>query len=61
MGKILGIRIKNYGALRDIKMGQTYADNEGKPLDNMVAIIGPSGNGKSSLAELKLVQQQKLN
>ena len=52
MGKILGIRIRNYGALKDIKMGQTYADKEGnKPLDNMVAIIGPSGNGKSSLAD----------
>lgn len=51
MGKILGLRIKNYGALKDIKMGQTYADREGRPLDNMVAIIGPSGNGKSSLAD----------
>lgn len=52
MGKILGIKIKNFGALRDIKMGQTYADREGsKPLGNMVAIIGPSGNGKSSLAD----------
>jgi len=53
MGKILGIRVKNYGALKDIKMGQTYADKEGsEPLDNMVAIIGPSGNGKSSLADV---------
>ena len=52
MGKILGIRIRNYGALKDIKMGQTYADKEGKPLENMVAIIGPSGNGKSSLADV---------
>lgn len=52
MGKILGIRVKNYGALKDVKMGQTYADKEGAPLDNMVAIIGPSGNGKSSLADV---------
>ena len=53
MGKILGMRVKNYGALKDIKMGQTYADKErSEPLDNMVAIIGPSGNGKSSLADV---------
>ena len=53
MGKILGIRVRNYGALKDIKMGQTYADKEGsEPLHNMVAIIGPSGNGKSSLADV---------
>lgn len=52
MGKILGLRVQNYGALKDIKMGQTYANKESKPLDNMVAIIGPSGNGKSSLADV---------
>ena len=53
MGKILGLRVKNYGALKDIKMGQTYADKEGsEPLGNIVAIIGPSGNGKSSLADV---------
>lgn len=52
MGKILGIRVKNYGTLKDIKMGQTYADKEGRPLDNMVAVIGSSGNGKSSLADV---------
>ena len=53
MGKILGLHVKNYGALRDIKMGQTYADKEGgKPLENMITIIGPSGSGKSSLADV---------
>ena len=51
MGKILGLKIKNYGALRDIKMGQIYADSDSKPLDNIVAVIGPSGNGKSTLAD----------
>ncbi len=52
MGKILGIKIRNYGVLKDIKMGQTFADTgKGKPLGNMVVIIGPSGNGKSSLAD----------
>lgn len=51
MGKILGIAIKNYGSLKDIKMGQLYSDRSGAELGNMVAIIGPSGNGKSTLAD----------
>ncbi|MEA4889977.1 MAG: AAA family ATPase [Clostridiaceae bacterium] len=51
MGKILGIAIQNYGSLKGIKMGQLYSDREGTPLGNMVAIIGPSGNGKSTLAD----------
>ncbi|MDO5295791.1 MAG: AAA family ATPase [bacterium] len=51
MGKILGFRIKNYGTLKDIKMGQTFADSKSTPLGNMVTLIGPSGNGKSSLAD----------
>lgn len=51
MGKILGIAIKNYGSLKDIKMGQLYSGQTGVPLGNMVAIIGPSGNGKSTLAD----------
>lgn len=51
MGKILGIAIKNYGSLRDVKMGQLYSEQNGEPLGNMVAIIGPSGNGKSTLAD----------
>ena len=51
MGKILGIAIKNYGTLKDIKMGRLYSDQHGVPLSNLVAIIGPSGNGKSSLAD----------
>lgn len=51
MGKILGIAIQNYGSLKDIRMGQLYSDRSSKPLGNMVAIIGPSGNGKSTLAD----------
>lgn len=51
MGKILGIAIQNYGSLKNIKMGQLYSDRKGKPLGNMIAIIGPSGNGKSTLAD----------
>ncbi len=51
MGKILGIAIQNYGALRNVKMGQLFSERTGIPLSNMVAIIGPSGNGKSTLAD----------
>ena len=51
MGKILGIKIENYGALKSIKMGKLFSDQSGEELGNMVAIIGPSGNGKSSLAD----------
>ncbi|MEG2185502.1 MAG: AAA family ATPase [Cloacibacillus sp.] len=51
MGKVLGIAIQNYGSLKKIKMGQLYSDRQGKPLGNMVAIIGPSGNGKSTIAD----------
>lgn len=51
MGKILGIAIQNYGSLKNIKMGQLYSDRGGTPLGNIVAIIGPSGNGKSTIAD----------
>ncbi len=51
MGKIAGIAIKNYGSLKNIKMGKLYSDSSGNELENMIAIIGPSGNGKSTLAD----------
>lgn len=51
MGKILGIAIQNYGSLKQIKMGKLFSDQSGAELGNMVAIIGPSGNGKSTLAD----------
>ena len=51
MGKILGIAIKNYGSLKDVKMGKLFSDRNAEELGNMVAIIGPSGNGKSTIAD----------
>lgn len=52
MGKILGIAIQNYGSLKNVKMGRLYGDKtKTSELTNMVAIIGPSGNGKSTLAD----------
>ncbi len=35
MGKILGIKIQNYGSLKDIQMGRLFTDQSGKDLDNM--------------------------
>lgn len=51
MGKIEGISIQNYGSLKSIKMGKLFSYQEGKPLGNMVTIIGPSGTGKSTIAD----------
>ena len=51
MGKILGIKIQNYGSLKDITLGQVFSNRDSAPLGNIVAIIGPSGNGKSTLAD----------
>ncbi|MFG6360547.1 AAA family ATPase [Taurinivorans muris] len=51
MGKILGIAIQNYGSLKNINMGKLFSAQQNPELGNMVAIIGASGNGKSSLAD----------
>ena len=52
MGKLIGVQIQNFGSLRNIKMGRVYSDPSGtKELTNMVAIIGKSGTGKSTLAD----------
>ncbi|EOS35526.1 hypothetical protein C808_04729 [Lachnospiraceae bacterium M18-1] len=52
MGKIEGIKIQNYGALKDIVLGKTRTNQNAKALGNLVAVIGPSGNGKSTLADI---------
>lgn len=51
MGRIAGIRIRNFGSLKDIKMGKLLSDKGGAELSNMNAIIGQSGTGKSTLAD----------
>lgn len=51
MGKIEGIKIQNYGVLKDIVLGKTRTKQNAAALGNLVAIIGPSGNGKSTLAD----------
>ena len=53
MGRIAGIKIKNYGSLRDVKLGKVLSDSnvKTKELTNVNAIIGKSGTGKSTLAD----------
>ncbi|GHU07758.1 hypothetical protein FACS1894151_02580 [Spirochaetia bacterium] len=51
MGKIEGIGIENYGSLKSVKLGKLFSDQSGEPLGNMVTIIGPSGTGKSTIAD----------
>lgn len=52
MGKIEGISIHNYGSLRDVTLGKTFSHQNNRPLNNMTTIIGPSGNGKSTIADV---------
>lgn len=52
MGKIEGISIKNYGSLKNITLGKTFSHQSNKALSNMTTIIGPSGNGKSTIADV---------
>lgn len=56
MGKIEGIKIQNYGVLKDIVLGKTRTNQNAKALGNLVAVIGPSGNGKSTLADIAYPQ-----
>lgn len=51
MGKIEGIAIKNFGSLKEVILGRTLSHQQPKPLSNMTTIIGPSGNGKSTVAD----------
>lgn len=50
MARLLGIRIKNYRALAELKLGQvTYA--QGDALPRLACLIGPNGSGKSTLLD----------
>ena len=48
---IEGIRIKNYGVLRDITLGRLWNTLRVAPLTPMTAVIGKNGVGKSSLLD----------
>ena len=52
MGKIEGVKIQNFGPLKNIVMGRTLSSQKTAALNNVTAIIGPSGNGKSTLADV---------
>ncbi len=49
MAKIEGIRVRNYGVLREITLGKLWNTRHVKPLTSMTAVIGKNGVGKSSL------------
>ena len=49
MARIEGIRIRNYGALRDVTLGKLWNTQKSQPLTPMTAVIGKNGVGKSSL------------
>lgn len=46
---IEGIRIRNFRALRDVKIGRLWNEREGLPLTPLTVVIGKNGVGKSSL------------
>lgn len=47
---IEGIRVKNYGVLKDITLGYVLLSNTAmKPLTPIVSVIGKNGTGKSTL------------
>jgi predicted ATPase len=50
MARLLGIRIKNYRALADFKLGQVEY-GKGDPLPRLACLIGPNGSGKSSVLD----------
>lgn len=51
MARLLGIRIQNFRALANVRIGQVkYAS--GDPLTRMACFIGPNGSGKSSLLDV---------
>jgi predicted ATPase len=49
MAKILGFRIRNFGALRDVTLGSLWNNKGTGELTPMTAVIGKNGAGKSTL------------
>ncbi len=50
MSRLLGIRLKNYRALADLRLGQVQY-SKGEPLPRLVCLIGPNGSGKSTILD----------
>ena len=49
MAKIEGLRLRNYGVLRDLTLGKLWTTRHISPLTPMTAVIGKNGVGKSTL------------
>ena len=49
MAKIEGVRIQNFGVLRDVTLGRLWNQRQAEPLTPMTAVIGKNGVGKSTL------------
>lgn len=50
MARLLGVRIKNYRALSDLRLGQVEY-GRGNPLPRLSCLIGPNGSGKSTVLD----------
>lgn len=50
MARLLGIKIQNYRALADLKLGQVEY-SRGTPLPRLTCLIGPNGSGKSTILD----------
>ncbi len=50
MARLLGIRIKNYRALAEFRLGQVEY-GKGEPLPRLACLIGPNGSGKSTVLD----------
>ncbi len=51
MAQLEGITIRNYRALHQVTLGQTFENRQVDPLHRMIAVIGPNGSGKSTLMD----------
>lgn len=49
MARIEGFRVKNFGVLKDIRLGKLWNTLEVAPLTPLTAVIGKNGAGKSTL------------
>lgn len=51
MPQLLGLQIRNYRALADVKLGRLAAKDKGEVLPPLCCFIGPNGCGKSTLLD----------
>ncbi|MGE4073565.1 MAG: AAA family ATPase [Lysobacterales bacterium] len=51
MAHLLGIRIQNFRALRNVTLGKIEYDQKTVELPRLVCLIGPNGSGKSTMLD----------